>query len=67
MVMEEYFVHQLPNSGLKGAYHTSPSRLPDDENECDFPYYFVGDEAFPLARYLMRPFHRRTLDNTKKF
>lgn len=23
-------------------------RLPGDENEYDFPYYFVGDEAFPL-------------------
>lgn len=43
-----------------------PSRLPDDENECNFPYYFVGDEAFPLSRYLMRPYPQKTLDNTKR-
>lgn len=30
-----------------------PSRLPGDENEYDFPYYFVRDEAFPLSRCLM--------------
>lgn len=43
-----------------------PSRLPGDENEYDFPYYFVGDEAFPLSRYLMRPYPQRTLDNVKR-
>lgn len=43
-----------------------PSRLPDDENEYDFPFYFVGDEAFPLLRYLMRPFPQRTLNNVNR-
>lgn len=41
-----------------------PSRLPNDDKE--FPYYFVGDEAFPLLRYLMRPYPKRTLNNTKR-
>lgn len=44
----------------------SPSKLPYDKNYCDFPYYFMGDEAFPLSRYLMRPYQRRILDNVKK-
>lgn len=39
----------------------APSRLPNDEQE--YPYYFVGDEAFPLLRYLMRPYPKRTLND----
>jgi hypothetical protein len=31
-----------------------------------FPYYFAGDEAFPLTRYLLRPYPKRTLDNVKR-
>ena len=23
---------------------------------CDIPYFFIGDEAFPLKTFLMRPF-----------
>lgn len=44
-----------------------PSKLPhDDYDDCFFPYYFVGDEAFPLSHYLMRPYSKRVLDNTKR-
>lgn len=44
-----------------------PSKLPlDDYDDCLFPYYFVGDEAFSLSRYLMRPYSKRILDNTKR-
>nr|CAI5859362.1 unnamed protein product [Callosobruchus analis] len=44
-----------------------PSKLPlDDYDDCRFPYYFVGDEAFPLSGYLMRPYSKRALDNTKR-
>jgi hypothetical protein len=28
--------------------------------------YFAGDEAFPLTRYLLRPYPERTLDNVKR-
>lgn len=55
--------HWITNEGLNIPL---PSRLPDDENQYDFPYYFVGDEAFPLSRYLMRPYPQRTLDNVKR-
>ncbi|XP_076280638.1 uncharacterized protein LOC143209179 [Lasioglossum baleicum] len=41
-----------------------PSELPCDD--CLFPYYFVGDEAFPLCRYLLRPYSKRILDNIKR-
>lgn len=43
-----------------------PSPLTYDENRSLFPYYFVGDEAFPLSRYLMRPYAKKSLDNLKR-
>lgn len=30
------------------------------------PYVFLGDEAYPLKRYLMRPYPSRGLDNTRR-
>lgn len=53
----------LTHSGLDIP---SLARLPNDENECLFPFYFVGDEAFPLTSYLMRPYSKRILDNIKR-
>lgn len=44
----------------------APSKLTDDLNKCNFPYYFVGDEAFPLTPYLLQPYPQRTLDNVKR-
>lgn len=41
-----------------------PCILPTDDNL--FPYYFVGDEAFSLLRYLMRPYPQRTLNNVRR-
>lgn len=41
-------------------------KLPTDESNNEFPYYFVGDEGFPLLRYLMRPYPQRGLDNVKR-
>lgn len=43
---------------------TSP--LPYDETGNKFPYYFVGDNAFPLRNNLMRPYAVRGLDNVKR-
>lgn len=44
----------------------APARLPLDENNYSFPFYFVGDEAFPLEKYLMRPFPGRNATNTSR-
>lgn len=43
-----------------------PSKLIDDSNDYNFPFYFVGYEAFPLTPYLLRPYPQRTLDNVKR-
>nr|CAI5821489.1 unnamed protein product [Callosobruchus analis] len=41
--------------------------LPNDEDTGNiFPYYFVGDNAFPLKKYLMRPYSVRNMDNVKR-
>lgn len=44
----------------------SPTPLPYDEIQSPFPYYFVADEAFPLARNVMRPYNGKTLDSVKR-
>jgi len=45
----------------------SPSRLlPSTNNENDFIFYFVADEAFPLKKYLMKPYSKRSLDSKKR-
>lgn len=43
-----------------------PSTLPGEENESPYPFYFVGDEAFPLMDNLLRPYPRRQLTNAKR-
>lgn len=39
-----------------------PNDAPLPSEEIPFPYFFVGDEAFPLLKNLMRPFGGRNLD-----
>ena len=34
-------------------------------SEITLPHVFVGDEAYPLITYLMKPYSRRTLDKSK--
>ncbi|XP_071645996.1 uncharacterized protein [Temnothorax longispinosus] len=41
-----------------------PSPIPGKERP--FPYVFVGDEAFPLTEYMMRPYPRRTLTDENR-
>lgn len=36
-----------------------PLDKPFPRTDTPFPYFFVGDEAFPLKKYLMRPFSGR--------
>lgn len=50
-----------------GVLQLPPSRpLPSSNDGNDFPFYFVADEAFPLKKYLMRPYSKRSLDNKKR-
>ncbi len=37
-----------------------PEHLPDDDR--DTPYFFVGDEAFPLRTFMMKPYGRLGLE-----
>ena len=43
----------------------TPPRTPAN---CDtpMPYVILGDDAFPLKQYLMRPYPRRALTNERK-
>ena len=43
-----------------------PSILPNDSSNITFPYTLVGDEAFPLRAFMMRPFPGRALDSETK-
>lgn len=40
--------------------------LPHDTSGNSFPFYFCGDEAFPLRKHIMRPFPQRLLDDKKR-
>lgn len=41
-----------------------PTPLPGERE--NFPFYFVADEAFPLAEHIMKPYPRRHLTNEKR-
>lgn len=44
----------------------SDSPLPDQELTLDMSHVFVGDEAYPLMRNLLRPYPRSQLDEAKE-
>ena len=53
--MESNTLHVPPKTSLPGAAHIG-----------DVPYVMVGDEAFPLKPYLMRPYPGQNLPHKKK-
>ncbi|KAL3209006.1 hypothetical protein MRX96_038386 [Rhipicephalus microplus] len=57
----------LQKNILQGALGLPPVSTVGDEGP--LPYFFVGDEAFPLKEYVMRPYARRTLreDENKSY
>ena len=56
-------------SALYQSLETQSLKLPGDtflpNSEITLPYVFVGDEAYPLTTYIMKPYGRRTLDRSK--
>ena len=44
----------------------TPKQLPGDVGGDPMPYIFLGDEAFPLKPYLLRPYPGRQLDSDAK-
>jgi hypothetical protein len=57
------------NSALYQSLETRNMQVPDDtvlpHSEITLTHIFVGDEAYPLTTYLMKPYSRRTLDRSK--
>ena len=41
-----------------------PSPLPHDDR--DTPYFLIGDDAFPLRPWMMKPYSRRHLDHDER-
>ncbi|XP_046849411.1 protein ALP1-like [Xenia sp. Carnegie-2017] len=57
------FGRALENGRVNLPFPAPLSRIESGEA---LPYMFVGDEAFPLRPYLMRPFPGRSLDNDSR-
>ncbi len=63
-------VQIFEDSGMKEAIEQCviafppPDHLPDDNR--DIPYFFVGDDAFPLHTYMMKPYGRLQLDGPER-
>ena len=51
-------------AGTLGIPQAAP--LPHDDADHPMPYFFVGDDAFALRTYMMKPYCRRNLDHRQK-
>eukprot|EP00057_Strongylocentrotus_purpuratus_P004800 XP_003729473.1 PREDICTED: putative nuclease HARBI1 [Strongylocentrotus purpuratus] len=57
-------------STLRGALEDNttgfpvPDPLPGDDR--DFPYFIVGDDAFPLRKWLLKPYSRRAMTQKER-
>lgn len=58
------------NTPIYNKLENGSLQLPDDESLRDrvknIPFLLVGDEAFPLKSYLMKPYPNRNLDLTQR-
>ncbi|XP_072170034.1 uncharacterized protein [Diadema setosum] len=43
-----------------------PAPLPHNDDDHPMPYFFVGDDAFAMRTYMMKPYGRRNLDQQQK-
>lgn len=46
---------------LRNGKFNLPQEKPLPDTDVLFPFYMVGDEAYPLTKYLLRPYPRRNL------
>lgn len=62
------FCHSAIGKRLKaGSLNVpKPTSLPGNTDKNPFPYYCVGDEAFPLLPNLLRPFPKKVLNDAKR-
>lgn len=51
--------------GLESGRTKLPVSTSLPKTDMNFPYYFVGDEAFPLKPYILRPYPGRNLNQGK--
>lgn len=58
------------NSPLKAALDSGSVNFPDPEplplDDVPIPYFIVGDDAFPLRPWLMKPFGSRSLSKQER-
>ena len=53
---------QVMEDGTVGL--PDPAPLPNDD--LDMPYFLIGDDAFPLKKWLMKPYSRRNLEDAER-
>lgn len=61
-LQESVFGDKLSGNSL---YIPERSCIPGCRNQTPFPYFFVGDAAFPLAEHIMRPYRGLLLTEEK--
>lgn len=52
---------------LRNNKFNLPQEKPLPNTDIYFPFYLIGDEAYPLTKYLMRPYPRRQLTADKYY
>lgn len=61
-----FFEHCAFRRAIELKKLTLPEETLLPESTIKAPFVFLGDEAFPLTDYLMRPFPRKTLDESEE-
>ena len=60
------FRHTTLFRAVDNGYAGLPPDSPYPYTDVDMPFAFVGDEAFPLRAYLMKPFPQRNLSHEQR-
>jgi hypothetical protein len=61
------FAHSSLSKALERGYMNIPEPKPlSSDSTSDIPFFIVGDDAFPLRTYLMKPYSRRDLTDDER-